>query len=209
MTHMRSITFLTGAAALLLATVVLAGCGSGASASARAAPAKTPSGHAATVDVTNNSKLGKILVDSQGRTLYLFQKDSGSTSSCTGACASAWPPLRSSGNPVVLGAANASLAGTIARSDGKPQATYNGHPLYSFVMDTKSGDTNGEGLTAFGGTWFAVSPAGNPVRPPAPAAPKPKPQPDTQPQPNPIPQGNGGDHDSDNNGGPDDGDGGI
>jgi predicted lipoprotein with Yx(FWY)xxD motif len=207
MTYMRPITFLAGAAALLLATVVLAGCGSGASASAQAAPAKTPSGHAATLDVANNSKLGKILVDSQGRTLYLFQKDSGSTSSCTGACASAWPPLRSSGNPVVLGAANASLAGTTARSDGKPQATYNGHPLYSFVMDTEPGDTNGEGLTAFGGTWFAVSPAGNPVLPPTPPAPKPQPKP--QPQPNPIPQGNGGDHDSDNNGGPDDGDGGI
>lgn len=147
-------------------------------------------------------------VDSQGRTLYLLQKDSGTTSSCTGACAAAWPPLRSSGNPVVLGAANASLVGTTARSDGKPQATYNGHPLYSFVMDTKSGDANGEGLTAFGGTWFAVSPAGNPVVPPAPAAPKPKPHPKPKPQPT-IPQGNGGDHDSDNNGGPDDGDGGI
>ena len=209
MTYMRSMTFLAGAAAVLLATLVLAGCGSGASATAQAAPAKTASGHPATVDVANNSKLGKILVDSQGRTLYLFQKDSGSTSSCTGACAAAWPPLRSSGSPVVLGAANASLAGTTARSDGKPQATYNGHPLYSFVMDTKSGDTNGEGLTAFGGTWFAVSPAGNPVRPPAPAAPKPRPQPQPQPQPNPIPQVNGGDQDSDNNGGPDDGVGGI
>jgi len=209
MTYTRSMAFLAGAAAVLLATLVLAGCGSGTSATAHAAPVKTASGHPATVGVANNSKLGKILVDSQGRTLYLFQKDSGSASSCTGACAAAWPPLRSSGNPVVLGAANASLAGTTARSDGEPQATYNGHPLYSFVMDTKSGDTNGEGLTAFGGTWFAVSPAGNPVRPPAPAAPKPRPQPQPQPQPNPIPQGNGGDQDSDNNGGPDDGDGGI
>jgi len=216
MTYVRSMTFLAGAAAVLLATLVLAGCGGGPGATAHAAPPtahpappKTASGHPATVDVANNSKLGKILVDSQGRTLYLFQKDSGTTSSCNGACAAAWPPLRSSGNPVVLGAANASLVGTIARSDGKPQATYNGHPLYRFVMDTKSGDTNGEGLTAFGGTWFAVSPAGDPILPPAPAAPKPKPKPQPQPQPNPIPQGNGGDHDSDNNGGPDDGDGGI
>ena len=206
MTFTRSMTFLAGAAAVLLATLVLAGCGSGGgSASAQAAAPKRAHGKPATIGVANNLKLGEILVDSQGRTLYLFQKDSGTTSSCNGACAAAWPPLRSSGNPVVLGAANASLVGTIARSDGKPQATYNGHPLYSFVMDTKSGDTNGEGLTAFGGTWFAVSPAGNPVRPPAPAAPKPRPQ----PQPNPIPQGNGGDQDSDNNGGPDDGDGGI
>jgi predicted lipoprotein with Yx(FWY)xxD motif len=205
MTYTRSRTFLAGTAAVLLATLVLAGCGSGASATAQAGPPKTAIGHPARVGVANNSKLGKILIDSQGHTLYLFQKDSGSTSSCTGACAAAWPPLRSSGNPVVRGEACASLVGATARFDGKPQATYNGHPLYSFVMDTKSGDTNGEGLTAFGGTWFAVSPAGNPVRPPAPAAPKPKPKP--QPQPNPIPQGNGGDHDSDNNGGPDDGDG--
>jgi predicted lipoprotein with Yx(FWY)xxD motif len=171
------------------------------------------------VRAAKNGTLGKILVDAQGGTLYVFSRDSGTTSACTGACAAAWPPLRSSGKPVVRGAAIANLVGTIARSDGKRQATYNGHPLYRFVMDAKPGDTNGEGLMAFGGTWFAVSPAGNPVRPPAPAAPKtkpkpkpkPKPQPQPQPQPpaNPIPQGNGGDHDSDNNGGPDDGDGGI
>jgi predicted lipoprotein with Yx(FWY)xxD motif len=213
MTRRRSITFLATAAVLLLSAVAVAGCGGGG-ATAHASPPKIANGQPATVGVANNLKLGEILVDLQGRTLYLFQKDSGTTSSCTGACAAAWPPLRSSGNPVVLDAANASLVGTTARPDGKPQATYNGHPLYSFVMDTKSDDTNGEGLTSFGGTWFAVSPAGNSVLPPAPAAPKPhptpKPKPQPQPQPTPtIPQGNGGDHDSDNNGGPDDGDGGI
>jgi hypothetical protein len=103
---------------------------------------------------------------------------------------------------VVRGVSKASLVGTIARSDGRPQATYNGHPLYRFVKDTKSGDTKGEGLTAFGGTWFAVSPAGSEVKP------KPKPQP-PPPPPNPIPQNNGGDHDGDNNGGPSDGDGDV
>jgi predicted lipoprotein with Yx(FWY)xxD motif len=210
MTRSRSITLLAGAAAVLLATLVVAGCGSGGgSANAHAAAPKRANGRPATVGVANNTKLGKILVDSQGRTLYLFQKDSGTTSSCTGACAAAWPPLRSSGNPVDHGGAAASLVGTSARSDGKAQATYNAHPLYRFVKDRKRGDTNGEGLLAFGGTWFAVSPAGNPVPPPAPAPPKPKPKPQPQPQPNPIPQGNGGDHDSDNNGGPDDGDGGV
>jgi predicted lipoprotein with Yx(FWY)xxD motif len=207
MTRSRSIALLAGTAAVLLATGVLAGCGSGGGsrASAQAAP-KSANGQPATIGVAD-SGLGKILVDSHRRTLYLFKKDSGTKSACTGTCASAWPPLRSSGNPVVRGRADASLVGTTPRSDGKPQATYNGHPLYRFVKDTKSGDTNGEGLKAFGGTWFAVSPAGNPVRPPAPAPPKPQPQP--QPQPNPIPQGNGGDHDDDNNGVPDDGDGGV
>ena len=214
MTRSRSISLLAGAAVLLLATLVVAGCGSsGGSAKAHAAAPKRPNGQPATIGVATNGKLGKILVDPQGRTLYLFQNDSGTTSSCTGACAAAWPPLRSSGNPVVHSGATASLVGTSARSNGKAQATYNAHPLYRFVKDLKRGDTNGEGLIAFGGTWFAVSPAGNAVPPPAPAPPKPKPkpkpQPQPQPQPNPIPQGNGGDHDSDNNGGPDDGDGGV
>jgi predicted lipoprotein with Yx(FWY)xxD motif len=110
-----------------------------------------------------NSRLGKILVDSQGRTLYLFQKDSGNKSACTGPCAGAWPPLRANGKPTVGSGAKASLVGTTARSDGGPQVTYNGHPLYLFVKDTKAGDTNGEGKTAFGGRWFAVSPTGKQV----------------------------------------------
>jgi predicted lipoprotein with Yx(FWY)xxD motif len=202
MTRSRSIFLLADAALVLLATFLLAGCGSGGgSARADAATPKRVNGQPATIGVANNRRLGKILVDSRGRTLYLF-KHSGTRGACTGKCASVWPPLRSSGKPVVRGGAKASLVGTIARSDGRPQATYNGHPLYRFVKDTKSGDTKGEGLTAFGGTWFAVSPAGSEVKP------KPKPQP-PPPPPNPIPQNNGGDHDGDNNGGPSDGDGDV
>jgi predicted lipoprotein with Yx(FWY)xxD motif len=107
--------------------------------------------------------LGKILVNSRGRTLYLFKKDAGTKSACTGACATAWPPLRASGKPTVGGGAKASLVGTARRSDGKPQVTYNGHPLYTFIKDTKAGDTNGEGLNAFGGRWLAISAAGKQV----------------------------------------------
>jgi predicted lipoprotein with Yx(FWY)xxD motif len=113
--------------------------------------------------VANNSQLGNILVDSQGRTLYLFQKDSGTMSSCTGACAAAWPPLRVNGQPTVGSGANAAMVGTTTRSDGNPQVTYNGHPLYLYSGDQNPGDTNGQGLTAFGGGWFAVSPSGNQV----------------------------------------------
>ncbi|MGE5433649.1 MAG: hypothetical protein ACM3S3_02570 [Candidatus Doudnabacteria bacterium] len=205
MTRSRSIILVADAALVLLATVLLAGCGSGGgSARADATTPKTVSGQPATISVANNRKLGKILVDSRGRTLYLF-KHSASRGACIGACAKAWPPLRSSGKPVVRGGAKASLAGTIARSDGRPQATYNGHPLYLFVKDTTSGDTKGEALTAFGGTWFAVSPAGNLVKP----KPKVQPPPPPPPPPNPIPQNNGGDHDGDNNGGPSDGDGNV
>ena len=162
MTRSRSITFLSTAAFVLLAAVAVAGCGGGG-ATAHAAPPKTASGQPATLGVANNSNLGKILVDSQGRTLYLFQKDSGTTSSCTGACAAAWPPLRANGQPTVGSGTNASMVGTTARSDGNPQVTYNGHPLYTYSGDQNPGDTNGQGLTAFGGGWFAVSPSGNQV----------------------------------------------
>jgi len=167
MTRSRSITFFASVAALL-AVLSVAGCGSGGSASAPPVPPKTKDGRLATVGIANES-LGKILVNSRARTLYLFQKDSGTMSACTGACAVNWPPLRASGSPLVGSGANASLVGTTTRSDGRPQITYNGHPLYLFVNDRKPGDTNGEGVTAFGGSWFAVSPAGNQVSAKAPS----------------------------------------
>jgi predicted lipoprotein with Yx(FWY)xxD motif len=161
MTRTRSITFLASGAALLLVALAVAGCGSSGSSSS-SAPPTTSSGRQATVGISN-SGLGKILVNSQGRTLYLFGKDSGTTSACTGACAGNWPPLRANGKPTLGTGADASLVGTIQRSDGKQQVTYNGHPLYLFKGDKKPGDTNGEGLTAFGGTWYVLSSSGNQV----------------------------------------------
>ena len=161
MTRTRSITFLASGAALLLVALAVAGCG-GSGSSSSSAPPTTSSGHQATVGISNTG-LGKILVNSQGRTLYLFGKDSGTTSACTGACAGNWPPLRANGKPTLGTGADASLVGTIQRSDGKQQVTYNGHPLYLFKGDKKPGDTNGEGLTAFGGTWYVLSSSGNQV----------------------------------------------
>jgi len=161
MTRTRSITFLASGAALLLVALAVAGCGSSGSSSS-SAPPTTPSGRQATVGISN-SGLGKILVNSQGRTLYLFGKDSGTTSACTGACAGNWPPLRANGKPTLGTGSDASLVGTIQRADGKPQVTYNGHPLYLFKGDKQPGDTNGEGLTAFGGTWYVLSSSGNQV----------------------------------------------
>ena len=157
----RPTTFLVGGAVLLLAALV-AGCGGGSKASD---PPKTASGAAATVSVENSS-LGNILVDSKGRTLYLFSRDSGTTSQCDGACATNWPPLRAPAKPTAAGGAKVSLISTSARSNGAKQITYNGHPLYRFKNDTKAGDTNGEGLNAFGGNWFAVSPTGQQVSAP-------------------------------------------
>ena len=113
--------------------------------------------------MATNGSLGKILVDSQGRTLYLFQADKGTKSACTGACAVAWPPVRASGKPVAGSGITASKLGTTARSDGKPQVTYNGHPLYTFANDQKAGDTSGQGINAFGGLWYVLSPAGTTI----------------------------------------------
>src|SRR5204863_5875829 len=134
----KPITFLAGAAAVPLIALGLAACGGGSSgATAASAPPQTASGHSATVGTATAGSLGTILVDSKGRTLYLFKKDSGTKSTCFGACASAWPPLRATGKPTVGSGAKASMVGTTARSDGKPQVTYNGHPVYLF-----SGDQN-------------------------------------------------------------------
>jgi predicted lipoprotein with Yx(FWY)xxD motif len=150
---------------------------------------------------TASTSLGQILVNSGGRTLYLFASDKNGKSACAGKCAKFWPPVIATGKPLASAGARASLLGTTKRGDGRMQVTYNRHPLYTFVKDTKKGQTNGEGLTAFGGQWNAVSSAGTKVVPQA------KPKATPQPAPNGIPQNNGGDGDSDNNGGPSDGDG--
>jgi predicted lipoprotein with Yx(FWY)xxD motif len=160
MTRRTAITFVVGAAASVLAALAVAGCGGNDDTTATPT---TATGAPATLGVADEGDLGKILVDSRGRTLYLFRKDSGTTSACTGACAVNWPPLRASGKPTEGSGADASLVGTTRRTDGKPQVTYNGHPLYLFQGDAQAGDTNGEGVNAFGGAWYALSAAGNQV----------------------------------------------
>jgi predicted lipoprotein with Yx(FWY)xxD motif len=161
----ESILLVAGVAAIALAAGACGGSGSGTSAASGTDPSTTVA--TVTVNVAS-SGLGDVLVDTQGRTLYLFLKDAGTTSACTAACAMAWPPLRATG-PLTAGrGADAALLGNSPRSDGAAQVTYNGHPLYLFIKDQQPGDTNGEGVTAFGASWFAVSPAGTQVAPPAP-----------------------------------------
>lgn len=162
MTRRSPVAFLTIAAVPLTALAV-AGCGGGGGGTASATPKTSAGGRTATVGMANNSALGNILVDSQGRTLYLFQQDNGTKSSCTGACAAAWPPLRASGKSVAGSGISASKLGTTPRSDGKPQVTYSGHPLYTFARDQNPGDANGQGVNAFGGLWYTLSPAGTTV----------------------------------------------
>ncbi|MEA2250414.1 MAG: hypothetical protein QOG70_656 [Solirubrobacteraceae bacterium] len=113
---------------------------------------------------TRTTKLGKIIVDGSGRTLYMFGKDKGTKSSCSGACAKAWPPLLTKGKPKAGSGAKASKLGTTKRSDGTTQVTFGGHPVYRFKNDAKPGDTNGQGLTAFGGVWYVLSPSGTVIK---------------------------------------------
>jgi predicted lipoprotein with Yx(FWY)xxD motif len=159
-------------------------------------PAKTEAaGSGGTGVSTTKTSLGRILVDSRGHTLYLFARDRNGKSACNGKCATFWPPLIARGAVHPATGVKAALIGRARRADGRMQVTYKHHPLYTFVKDKRKGQTKGEGVDAFGGKWYAVSPAGTKVV--------------HRPAGNGIPQNNGGDHDSDNNGGPSDGDGNI
>ena len=143
----RNIALVIAAAALVAAVLIPAGFAGSAKSSK------------ASVGVAQ-SKLGRILVDSRGRSLYLFEKDRNGKSSCNGACVSYWPPLIASGKLHAGAGVKASLLGRTKRTGGRWQVTYKRHPLYRFFGDTKKGQTNGEGLTDFGGSWDLVSPAG-------------------------------------------------
>ncbi|MET9763550.1 hypothetical protein ABZ016_31665 [Streptomyces sp. NPDC006372] len=115
------------------------------------------------VKTASAGKLGTILVDGKGRTLYLFEADKSTTSTCSGACAAAWPPLLTSGAPSAGGSAQSGLLGTSKRSDGKEQVTYHGHPLYRYAGDAAPGDTNGQGLDQFGAEWYVLNAGGDKV----------------------------------------------
>jgi predicted lipoprotein with Yx(FWY)xxD motif len=129
---------------------------------ALAGAARSTNAAAAKIDTAKN-KLGTILVDGQGRTLYLFEKDARNHSACSGACAKFWPPELTTGKPVAGAGVKVSLLGEIMRSDGTDQVTYNGHPLYRFVKDTSSGQTTGQAADAFGAGWYVIAPNGSKI----------------------------------------------
>src|SRR3954462_3764564 len=141
-TGRRRTPLLTAVAAVPLVGVAVAGCGGGGGATGAAPPATTAAGQSATSGVASNGGLGKILVDSQGRTLYLFQADHGTKSACSGPCAGAWPPLRATGKPSAGSGISAAKLTTAPRSDGKRQVVYNGHPLYRLASDQTHGDAS-------------------------------------------------------------------
>lgn len=153
--------------------VAVAGCGaSGGSSSVQSVNAAAATGAAKHAKVgTRHGALGTYLVDGRGRTLYLFQKDTGKRSRCSGTCALAWPPLTTREKPEAEDGAKASLLSTSRRSNGARQVVYNGHPLYRFAPDTAPGQTKGQGVNAFGALWYVVAPSGNAIRAAAATAP--------------------------------------
>ena len=162
MTHSRHKTAVLSLSLAVVAALSVAACGGGGAATPGSAAASASGGRTATVSA-RNSVLGTILVDAQGRTLYLFKADSRSMSACGGACAAAWPPLVAHGSRIVGGGADSSLVSTIPRPGGARQLTYNGHPLYLYAGDQKPGDVNGQGVNAFGALWYVLSPTGNQI----------------------------------------------
>jgi predicted lipoprotein with Yx(FWY)xxD motif len=127
---------------------------------AASSPSQSPAEAGETIMVATNSKLGQILVDEKGMTVYLFVADTGTTSTCYTSCATIWPPVLTTGAPQAGAGASASLLGTTTRTDGKVEVTYAGHPLYYFVQDKAAGDTTGQGINGFGGLWWVLSPSG-------------------------------------------------
>ncbi len=117
----------------------------------------------ATIAVASVGTFGQALVDSQGRVLYLFTDDTqnGTTSACTGACATTWTPVASQGSPQAGDGVDQTKLGTITRDDGTKQVTYNGWPLYYNSADTAPGSATGQGMN---GKWFLVSPTGDAIK---------------------------------------------
>jgi predicted lipoprotein with Yx(FWY)xxD motif len=167
-------------AVALIAVLAIAGCGSSGSSTSSSASSEATTasgggglygggeeaaqttasteGEAAPVSIGTATGVGKILVDSNGMTLYYFEKDQKGSgkSKCEGACAAAWPPLTTEGEAEAMSGVNKAMLGTIQRSDGTTQVTYAGWPLYTFIEDKKPGEDNGTDSKAFGASWYPI-----------------------------------------------------
>lgn len=178
---MKKMTY--GLCLIALLAVVIAGCGGGDSTSgggvyggggestsessssgryggAEKTTASSEGGGVGIVKAAKVGDLGTIIVSSEGLTLYDFHKDKGGNSSCYGACASAWPPLLTEGEPKAEAGAMANQLGTTKRKDGTVQVTYNGWPLYTYAGDKAPGEANGNDIDQFGAEWYALMPNG-------------------------------------------------
>jgi predicted lipoprotein with Yx(FWY)xxD motif len=162
-----------GAAGLAAVALVLSACASSGSSSAAsgstpAAPASSPAASASAGSAPAASSSGtsltaktiggqQVVTNAAGFTLYWFVPDTSTTSKCTGSCATYWPPVK---GPATAMSGVTGTLGTITRSDGTTQATYDGHPLYTYVADTAPGQAKGNGLNLSGGVWHEMTVSG-------------------------------------------------
>jgi len=165
-------TLVASAAGAVMAGLMLAACGSSGGSStpqtsppeATASPSAAAPEGAATVSLKSLTGVeDEALVGGDGRALYLFEGDMGSTSTCKGECAADWPPLTASGVPTAGSGVDQSLLGTTKRADGTTQVTYNGHPLYYYEGDKGPGTALGQDVSAFGAKWYVLSAKGSKI----------------------------------------------
>ena len=162
---MRKIWGIAGLAALALTVSACASSASSSAASTPAAAASSSATAAASASGSGGSTVAaktigsqQVLTNAQGLTLYWFAPDTSTTSKCNGSCATYWPPVK---GPATAGAGVTGKLGTIKRADGSTQATYNGHPLYTYMGDGAPGQNKGNGLNASGGLWYEVKVSGS------------------------------------------------
>jgi predicted lipoprotein with Yx(FWY)xxD motif len=150
------------AAAALIAAAALATAACGSSSPSSSTPAGTASGQAASGAALKSATIkgASVLTNAGGFTLYWFAPDTATKSNCNGGCAQIWPPVK---GPVTVATGTNGTVGTITRSDGTVQATYDGHPLYTYTADTSPGQANGNGINASGGVWHEVTVSGAPA----------------------------------------------
>jgi predicted lipoprotein with Yx(FWY)xxD motif len=150
---------LLAAASVAAAALVVAACGSNSSSTPSAAGASPASSAAASGTALKAAKVGgvSVLTNATGFTLYWFAPDTAAKSNCNGTCAHYWPPVK---GPATAGTGVTGKLSVITRSDGSMQATYNGHPLYTYIADTQPGQAKGNGLNLSGGVWHEVTVTG-------------------------------------------------
>ena len=155
-----------GAAGLVAAVLLVVACGSSASSSSSTVQSSSPAAAAGSSPAASSSGTTlmsrtingtPVLTNSAGFTVYWFAPDTSTTSKCTGSCATYWPPVK---GPATAGSGVSGTLGTITRPDGTTQATYDGHPLYTYAADTAPGQNKGNGLNASGGLWHEVTVSG-------------------------------------------------
>jgi predicted lipoprotein with Yx(FWY)xxD motif len=171
----RTVKWIAMALGVALVAAIVAGCGSdnndssGSGTSSSNAQASGGGGYGATTTASNGNatvsaaktSIGTILVGTNGRTLYMFEKDKSPMSTCSGACAAAWPPLTTAGSTNAGSGVKSAKLTTSKRPDGTQQVVYAGHPLYYYAGDTKPGQTKGQDLDQFGAEWYTLSPSGS------------------------------------------------